>query len=411
MNVLLLGFTVPRDCANALSRLDSRPAIQTCKFAWSLARALEAGLGKVFLASAVPIQNFPHGRKVLFRGTAFVEHGMQGVMLGFLNLLVLKHLTRMVSCLWRLPGLIRRNRIKLIVVHGIHTPFLAFGLLGKLFGVRLIVMVTDPPGVLLPTDRWLERTLKQIDRRIVGWLLRRADGVMCLSPGLAEYFRISRPNVCFPGILSSDFEAALAVAEANLELRGESASNVCRTILYAGGLNKAYGVDKLIEAISLLKSPRLRLSLFGAGDQVANLRRRAKDDERFSFGGFVSDDELVPALLNADVLVNPRPADEAFAILSFPSKLVEYLASGTPVLTTRISSIPRSLAPYFSYIEVASPEGIRDAIIRLLDNYDEGLSKARAGRVAVARELSEEAIGMRISSLVETITSNGAREI
>ena len=56
-NVMLLGFTVPDEVAKQLFSLDTGPAVQTHKFAWSLTRALQSGFGRVVLASACPLQN------------------------------------------------------------------------------------------------------------------------------------------------------------------------------------------------------------------------------------------------------------------------------------------------------------------------------------------------------------------
>lgn len=398
-SVLLLGFTVPSSIGWSLPHLDDRPAIQTFKFGWSLARAIKSGVGEVFLASSVPIQNYPQGKRILFKGGTFVEYGIEGLMLGFINVLVLKHITRLFSCLVRLPFEIRRRRIDWIVLHGVHTPFLLFGLLARVFGVRLLVMLTDLPGVVLPTDGIITRVLKRLDRTFIHWLVRRADGYMCLSPAMIESFNLSNPNICFPGILSAEFQMAVLETERT----GPPKHVNGWTIVYAGGLTSAYGVDALIEAVESIDSPDVRLVLYGRGDQEQKIRDLANQDDRFSYGRYVGDDELVPALLAADVLVNPRPPGRLFAILSFPSKLIEYLATGRPVLSTRIASIPPALTPYFNFVEEEGPEGIRASLLRLFGAFGEAEEKAAAGRLVVAEELSEPAIGRKISNLIEEI--------
>lgn len=399
-NVLLLGFTVPSSIGRLLPSLDDQPAIQTFKFGWSLARAINSGVGSVFLASSVPIQNFPRGRKILFGGGRFVEGGIDGLMLGFVNVLGLKHFTRLLSCLIRLPLEVFRRRIDWIVLHGVHTPFLLFGLLAHLAGIRLLVVLTDPAGVVLPTDGVLTRMLKRCDASFIRWLVRRADGYICLSPAMIDSFRLSKPTICFPGILSSEFQKALAAGGRSLDKGSE-----CSTILYAGGLTSAYGVDALIDAVQSIDSPRVRLVLYGRGDQQERIADLASRDERFRYGGFVGDDELVPALMAADLLVNPRPVAKLFSALSFPSKLIEYLATGRPVLTTRISSIPTTLAPYFNFIQEEGASGIRTALIGLLGALEDAEEKAAKGRLAVMDELSEPMIGKKISALMQEIAA------
>lgn len=397
-NVLLLGFTVPSSMGQMLARLDDQPAIQTYKFGWSLARAIKSGVGEVFLASSAPIQNYPHGRRILFKGGRFAEGGIEGLMLGFVNILILKHVTRLLSCIVRLPLEIRRRRIDWIVLHGVHTPFLLFGLLARVCGIRLLVMLTDPAGVVLPTDGILTRIFKRIDAFLIKWLVKKADGYACLSPAMVESFQLSKPSICFPGILNSSFQQAIVAAE-----RTPRKGGAARTIMYAGGLTSAYGVDTLIDAVKSMDLPRVRLVLYGRGDQEERIIDLASRDCRFCYGGFVGDDELVPALMASDVLVNPRPAGELFAALSFPSKLIEYLATGRPVLSTKITSIPSALAPYFNFINDESVEGIRASLLMVLGALEGAERRAATGRQVVATELSECAVGKKISELMREV--------
>jgi glycosyltransferase involved in cell wall biosynthesis len=66
------------------------------------------------------------------------------------------------------------------------------------------------------------------------------------------------------------------------------------------------------------------------------------------------------------LLVNPRPADAEFTKYSFPSKNMEYLASGTPVLTTRLPGMPDEYYDHVLTIDGSSAEdvttGLRDAL-------------------------------------------------
>ena len=398
-NVMLLGFTVPDELAKQLFSLDVGPAVQTHKFAWSLTRALQSGFGRVVLASACPIQNYPLGRKILFRGGQFEAQNVKGVLLGFINLLVLKHLTRFLACLLVLPRLMRQYQVDWLFVHGTHTPFLLFGLLAKLFGKKLVVVLTDPPGVLLPTDSRAARILKRMDVVLVSSALAHADAVISLAPELIQRFAIKKPYLVFPGILDSSLVQMI---------NKEKASKLTRkpfVILYAGGLNQAYGVDRLIDAVeNMTDSQAVQLKLFGRGDQEQKIQRLAASDSRFYYGGFVGNEQLIPELLQADLLVNPRPTHESFAIMSFPSKLIEYLATGRPVLTTRIASIPDAYHPYFFYIEDESSNGVKNAIVTLM-RMDSTKREAYAlqGQTFINKEATEYATGCKIADLIRLI--------
>lgn len=394
-NVLLLGFTVPDEVARQLFVLDTSPSVQTHKFGWCLARSLRSGFGNLVLASSCPIQSYPLGRKIIFRGKQFKTEGMDGVLLGFINLIVLKHLTRFLSCLVVLPRLIIRNHVNWLFIHGIHTPYLLFGLLARLFGVKLAVVLTDPPGVILATDSVVARVLKRVDVRMVSWALSHADAIIALAPELVQRFAVNKPALVFPGILDSSLANIVQTAPLG------APSGEPFTILYAGGLSQAYGVDRLIDAVISIVELPVRLKLFGRGDQESRIRELAANDSRFFYGGFVGSEQLVPELLRADVLVNPRPTHEEFSVMSFPSKLIEYLAIGRPVLTTRIASIPVSYRENFFFIDDESPNGMREAILALAAMPNgEREGRASRGRNFIVSEASEYAVGEKIADFV-----------
>ena len=77
-------------------------------------------------------------------------------------------------------------------------------------------------------------------------------------------------------------------------------------------------------------------------------------------------DEVVRAETESDLLINPRPTYEEFTKYSFPSKNMEYMASGTPVLTTNLPGMPEEYKQYVYLIEDESAEGIAQVMRRVL---------------------------------------------
>lgn len=384
---LLLGFTVPDDLMDVLLKADSTPPIQTHKFAWALARSLKAGFGDVRLFSAAPVQSFPHVRRLVFRKRAFRQDGVDGRCMGFVNLIGLKHVTRFLACLAATPRLLREGT-DTVFVHGVHTPFLAYGWLLSFLGVRFLPVVTDPPGVVLPTDGRLARALKALDRRIAALFIGRAHGLVTLSPAIAELFP-HRRTLVFPGILNADWLATLARQPAPAERDGPL------TVVYAGGLSRAYGVHHLLAAAESL--PDVRFVIFGKGELAGEIG--AARAPNLTYGGFVDAQALAPHLLGADILINPRPSDQDFARYSFPSKLIEYGATGRAVLTTRIASLPAELKDVFFFIEDESSNGIVEAIRRLASMAPEArLAQAERARAVILRAWSEAGIGHRLAA-------------
>lgn len=73
--------------------------------------------------------------------------------------------------------------------------------------------------------------------------------------------------------------------------------------------------------------------------------------------------------------MNPRPSNEEFTKYSFPSKTVEYMASATPVLTTKLPGMPKEYYDYVYLIEEESVAGYKKALSDALNNSDEVLIK------------------------------------
>ena len=93
-------------------------------------------------------------------------------------------------------------------------------------------------------------------------------------------------------------------------------------------------------------------------------------------------DEVVLSKLNSEIvakeqeaalLVNPRPTDEEYVKYSFPSKTMEYMASGTPVLTTVLPGMPKEYHPYVYLLEDETADGIARKLSQVLAQSDEEL--------------------------------------
>ena len=77
--------------------------------------------------------------------------------------------------------------------------------------------------------------------------------------------------------------------------------------------------------------------------------------------------------MKASLLVNPRPTDEEYVQYSFPSKTMEYMASGTPVLTTDLPGMPREYLPDINLIREETPQGIAKALTEVFAQPEEAL--------------------------------------
>ena len=88
--------------------------------------------------------------------------------------------------------------------------------------------------------------------------------------------------------------------------------------------------------------------------------------------------QVVEKETEATLLVNTRPTVEEFVKYSFPSKNMEYMASGTPLLTSRLPGMPSDYYPYVYLIDEVTPQGVADALTQVLAHTDEELHEKGA---------------------------------
>nr|WP_276512224.1 glycosyltransferase [Cryobacterium roopkundense] len=390
--VVLLGFTIDDRLLNEIAGRSTVLPTQTHNFAWNLVRALQSAGTTVSLLSALPVPDYPEYPQILVRSRRIGAHGATGETIGFVNLLVFKHVTRLYSCLVRGTRFMRRRAPGVVVVHGIHTPFLLFArLLRRTRGVRICLVMTDPPGLVRQVDGPLARLLKGFDRRLVRRLAHGFDGVVALTPALAEDFAAGVPRLVVEGFVDPGLAAVRAAPSEHPEQIH---------VAYAGGITADYGVANLVNAFRALPDPRLRLDLYGRGTLDAWVRACSEADARITHHGVLAHRDLLPALRGAQLLVNPRPAGQDFVKYSFPSKLLEYLALGVPVVTTRLAGIPDDYRPYLQFTADDSVAALAAAIAASLADPEGAQARAARARRYVFEAKSTGVEGQRIAGFV-----------
>lgn len=128
-----------------------------------------------------------------------------------------------------------------------------------------------------------------------------------------------------------------------------------KIVVYVGRLSEEKGIDKLLEAIPLVKTQNIKVLIVGsliynqsAVDmyqlKLKELAEKSKD--KVIFTGYIDQKEL-PLIYNlADVTVLPSMWDEPAGLT-----MVEAMACGTPVITTKSGGIPEYVGEYGVVLE------------------------------------------------------------
>lgn len=154
------------------------------------------------------------------------------------------------------------------------------------------------------------------------------------------------------------------------------------TILYTGMLYERFGVKNLIDAVHSLEEKDVKLNLCGSGELVDYIK--IIKDTRIEYLGIVPREKVLQMQSEASLLVNPRQPNGGFTRYSFPSKNIEYLASGTPTLIYELEGIP---SEYFDYCyHLSEKERSVEDLRRMIEHIYKTPEKERTELASKAKE-------------------------
>ena len=146
---------------------------------------------------------------------------------------------------------------------------------------------------------------------------------------------------------------------------------------FSGALYERYGVETLIHAYLQLKPKNIDLLIAGFGPVSQRIEQLSQQHRQIKFLGLLNPTLTRKYQAGAYVNVNPRPLDANLDDVAIPSKVLDYISSGAPTLTTRHPFIEAQFKETIHYIEDSSVDGIRIALKRFLTG-DYGLAQTKA---------------------------------
>jgi glycosyltransferase involved in cell wall biosynthesis len=143
-----------------------------------------------------------------------------------------------------------------------------------------------------------------------------------------------------------------------------------RAVLYTGVLDHFGGVNLLVEAFKHVKDPDTELWICGKGGNAA-LQKAISEDQRIQFFGTVTEQRLAELSRAATVFVNPRPSSVPENAQNFPSKILEYLSYGNPVISTWTGGLSGEYRRVLTVLKEETPGCIAQTIEEVLGWDDE----------------------------------------
>jgi glycosyltransferase involved in cell wall biosynthesis len=176
-------------------------------------------------------------------------------------------------------------------------------------------------------------------------------------------------------------------------------------VLYAGTFEPYQGLDILLEAFALVvkrQPAAFLLMVGGTPEQVARLRALATAlgvDKRCLLPGRVHKTEALRLTALADVLVSPRRHGT-----NTPLKIYEQLASGKPLVATRIWSHTQVLTDDVCVLVDVEPAAMAQGILAALDDTERRATIAANAKALYEREYARPVYERKIRRLLELVS-------
>ncbi len=303
---------------------------------------------------------------------------------------------------WRVPLALRREGVTLF-----HAPHYV---LPPLVRCRSVVTIHDCIHLMFP--QYLpNRVAHGYARASIEMAARRATRVLTVSESSKrDILRFVDADPAKIDVIYNAYDErfGLEPREEDVVRLRERYQLHDRFVLYAGNVKPHKNLERLIEAFHLVRRRGLDdLKLVMIGDEIskyAALKRAVHQHQLHKyvrFFGYLPEDTLAIMYRLAGVFVFPSLYE------GFGLPPLEAMASGTPVVTSNLSSLPEVAGNAAILVDPYDPESIADGMYRVLTDPVLQADLRRKG-LARARQFSWQDSARRVREIYEAV-GNGER--
>ena len=371
MKVLFVGSLINGDTLDTIVRLSRvKPSNSAVNFENMLIKGMVENGIDVDVISLPTVGTFPGGNMALWGAREEkLDFGKTIRWIPCINLPVLKQFTAQISTMFMLVRWILKNRAvkdKLIFNYSIYPPYSsATQHIGRLFGVKTSSIITDLPEALyqMKERHGLNKRLADHYSAKMKQLQNGFDYYVLLTEPMIRTLRLQdKPHIIMEGMSDPSIFDGLH----------PSRKNEKKTVMYSGALSKSFNVQALVDGFMQTEGD-YRLWLFGYGDLIDYIRDCEKKDTRIHYFGKVDRSILLQHQQMAHLLISTKSPHAYHADYAFPSKILEYMTSGTAVASTMVGGIPKEYFDYIYPIEGDTVEAVALTLQTLLTKSDEEL--------------------------------------
>jgi glycosyltransferase involved in cell wall biosynthesis len=393
--IAYVGSVVPNDKRYWNSAFSAAGSMFQTNLLLALKRA---GLRIDPVLSFVPLPSFPRSKTVVVGPSSTeLSNGLSIQLLPYINITPLKQLsigamTFLSLALWAWK---HRREQRVIYSYNLTVPPGLFSwAAARLTRSKLVASLNDinVPGETVP-GTWSTR----LDYRLHRWLIPRLDGHVAVADAIMQDFAPERAFIRVEGGVTETVFQQTAVRS--------TSTDGTFTMVAAARLDASNGVQLLLDAFERVSEPRWRLIIAGSGPLEDAVKVAASRDPRITFAGFLPFEKVLQLYTRADLLLNIRATRTLHTRYFFPSKLMEYLASGTPVLTTDTGHVEQEFGDFVYLLRDESADAIIDSLRQIAAlSGDERLARGSRAREYMQQSKTWDAQGKRLAQYIDGLT-------
>ena len=372
IDMLFLGRLFPREKEHEIkSKMKTGLQDAANALQWNLIDGMEENcIGRLRIINYLPVDAYPNGYTDKFIDGYTFQHtdkyraddinvhccNVFGIK-RFINIFYFKKYIRK----WAKES---SQDKKVLFSYTANSMFLGLAKLAKKINpeVEVACLIADIPEYSTTnTLTGFKKMYHDYEVRKTSALYNVVDKYILLTKHMAERLGLQAPYMVMEGIAT----------QTEVSDSTQNSENSGKYILYTGLLNKKFGIPTLLDAFCQMADKSLKLVLCGSGDAEDYIREKQRDNPNIIFKGRVDRSEALALQKNATILVNPRQNNEDFTKYSFPSKNLEYLSSGVPMVAYKLDGIPDEYDDYIIYPCDDSSETLCEVLTRLSEKSDE----------------------------------------
>ncbi len=352
--LIFLGYVVDPEVAGEYSGI----SIAGNKMQWNVLKGLaESGEFDIECLTISPRAVFPKERKLFQkRESSILLDRVRQTKIPYANVPVLKQVSQINSMCREVRKILKRNPDAIMFGFNVFPQVgVPMRKLKKKFPkAKTFCLLADLPIDDKTNRRGISQWLRTKFDRSTWKNMSACENFIVLNEYVASAYLQGKPYIVVDGGLSED------------EIRPyEFTSKTKKNVLFCGALTEYNGILNLLKAMELLDDKEIMLDIYGGGYLENEVEEFTKTHSNVRYHGKVSNREAMKKQREAWLLINPRKVDDLIAKVTFPSKMFEYMLSGTPVLTTRLNGYSEEYMDKLFFTETDSAEDIVKSIITI----------------------------------------------